>query len=241
MTRLLESCRRLTDCPSLCAQARESTGVGDVGARLVATTATASTAFAATTTALAATASAAEFATTLATATAFTATEFTAATTTAFTTATTTVATAASTASTLTGRGSEHAVTIELDVDLLLALALTLGLGTLAGHVGLLLFLTGQGLALGELLAAALVGLADVLGSKGELLLGLLDEVGGVGLALVFRLGLGLVLALGGISYGVLLLGLGDGLSGLLVFELSVAVVSTPAVRSLLLLLAVVC
>jgi hypothetical protein len=65
-------------------------------------------------------------------------------------------------------------------MDLLLTLALTLSLSTLAGDVGLLFFLTGQSLAFGELLAAALVGLTDVLGGKGELLLGLLNKVGSV-------------------------------------------------------------
>jgi hypothetical protein len=228
---------------NLCAQAGESAGVGDVGAGLVSTTASASTGFAATTSTLATTASTAELATAFATtATALAATEFTAATTASLATATATLAATASTTSTaLTRRGSEHTVAIELDVDLLLALTFTLGLGILSGHEDLLLFLAGQGLALRELLAAALVGLADVLGGQAELLLSLLNKVGGVGLAPVFRLRLGLVLTLGGVSDSLLLFGLGDGLAGLLVLELSVAVVSTPAVSSLLLLLAIVC
>jgi hypothetical protein len=226
----------------LCAQAGESAGVGDVGTGLVSTTATTSTAFAASTTLTTTTASA-EFATTFATAASLAATEFTAATTATFSatelaTELATATAASSTGTALTGRGSKHAVAIELDVNFLLALALTLGLATLAGHVGLLLFFTGQGLALGELLAAALVGLADVLGGEGELLLGLLDEVGGIGLAPVFGLRLGLVLALGRIGDSVLLLGLGDLLTGYLILELSVAVVSTPTVSSLLLVLA---
>tara|TARA_R110002003_G_scaffold1005_4_gene21997 strand:- start:2251 stop:2910 length:660 start_codon:yes stop_codon:yes gene_type:complete len=201
----------------LCAQARERAGVGDVGAGLVSTTSAASTSFAATTSTLTTTASAAEIATALATAASFAATGFTT-TTTSLTTELTTTTAAASTSATLTGRRSEHAVTVELDMDLLLALTLTLSLGSLTGDVGLLLFLTGQSLALRELLAATLVGLANVLGSKGELLLSLLNEVGGVGLALVFRLRLGLVLALGSIGDSILLFGLGDSFTGLLVF-----------------------
>ena len=234
-------------CPTgtsrLCAQAGESARVGDVGAGLVSSTATttASTALAATTT-LTTTTTSAELATAFATTASLAATEFTAATTATLSAAELATATAAPTTTTaLAGRGSKHAVAIELDVDLLLALALTLGLGTLAGHVGLLLFLTGQSLAFGELLAATLVGLADVLGGEGELLLSLLDEVGSVGLAPVFRLRLGLVLALGSIGDSVLLFGLGDGLASLLVLELGVAVVAAPAVSSLLLVLAVVC
>ncbi|KAH3909364.1 hypothetical protein HBH56_163650 [Parastagonospora nodorum] len=135
----------------------------------------------------------------------------------------------------------KHTVAVELDVDLLLALALTLGLGTLAGHVGLLLFFAAQSLALGELLAAALVGLADVLGGEAELLLGLLNKVGSVGLAPVLWLGLGLVLALSSVSDGILLFSLGNGIASYFVLELSVAVVSAPAVSSLLLLLTVTC
>jgi hypothetical protein len=210
----------------LCAQAGESAGVGNVGARLVSTTAAASTGLATSTatlatsaTALAATASTTELATALATTTAsFAATEFTAATTTALAaTATALTTTASSTSTTLTRGRSKHAVAVELDVDLFLALALTLGLGSLAGHVSLLLF-TGQSLALGELLAATLVGLANVLSGKGELLLGLLNEVGSIRHALVLRLRLGLVLCLSSIGNGVLLFGLGNGLASLLVF-----------------------
>jgi hypothetical protein len=248
-----ESCCVVRLCVgNLCAQAGESAGVGNVGARLVSATATAATglagtastsALAATTAALAAPTSTAELATALASTTAsLAATEFTAAAsaTLAATTSTLTTATCSSTGTTLAGRRSEHAVTVELDVDLLLALAFTLSLGSGAGHVGLLL-LAGQCLALGELLAATLVGLANVLGTKGELLLGLLDKVGGVRNALVLGLGLRLVLGFSGISDSFLLFGLGNGIASDLVFELSVAVVSAPAVSGLLLLLAVGC
>jgi hypothetical protein len=229
---------------SLCAEAGESARVGNVGAGLVSTTSTTATGFTATTSLTTATASTAELATALAATATLAATEFTAATTASLTTTTATLAAtataASSTLTTLTGRGSKHAVTIELDVDLLLALAFTLGLSLLAGHE-LLLLLTGQGLALRELLAGALVGLADVLGSKTELLLGLLNKVGGVRLAPVFRLRLGLVLALSSVSDGVLLLSLGDSVTGLLVLELGVAVVCAPAVSGLLLLLTAIC
>jgi hypothetical protein len=121
-------------------------------------------------------------------------------------------------------------------VDLLLASAFTLGLASWAGHEVLLL-LAGQSGALGELLAAALVGLADVLGSKGKLLLGLLGKVGGVGLAPVLRLGLGVVLSLSVLSDGLLLLSLGDLLTSLLISQLGVTVSGAPAVGSLLLVL----
>jgi hypothetical protein len=237
----------------LCAQAGERARVGDVGAGLVSTTAAASTGFTATatttlaittTTALAAATTSAELAASFATTASLAATVFTAATTTSLAAAEVATAfattTAASSATALTGRGSKHAVAVELNVDLLLALALTLGLGVLAGHVGLLLLLAGQSFALGELLAAALVGLADVLGGERELLLGLLDQVGGVGLAVVFRLGLGLVLGLGSIGDSLLLFSLSNGVTGLLIGKLSVAVVAAPAVSSLLLVLAVI-
>lgn len=123
-------------------------------------------------------------------------------------------------------------------MDLLLAGALALGLALGTGHEVFLL-LTGEGSALRELLAAALVGLADVLGGKRELPLGQLGEVGGVGLALVLRLGLGGVLSV--LLDGVLLFGLGNGLASLLVSELSVAVVSAPAVCGLLVVVAENC
>jgi hypothetical protein len=120
-------------------------------------------------------------------------------------------------------------------VDLLLAGALTLGLALGTGHEVFLL-LTGESSALGELLAAALVGLADVLGGKRELPLGQLGEVSGVRLALVLRLGLSGVLSI--LLDGVLLFSLGNGLASLLVSELSVAIVSAPAVCGLLVVFA---
>lgn len=123
-------------------------------------------------------------------------------------------------------------------MDLLLAGALALGLALGTGHEVFLL-LTGEGSALRELLAAALVGLADVLGGKRELPLGQLGEVGSVGLALVLRLGLGGVLSV--LLDGVLLFSLGNGLASLLVSELSVAVVSAPAVCGLLVVVAENC
>jgi hypothetical protein len=100
------------------------------------------------------------------------------------------------------------------------------------------LLLTGQRLALGELGAAALVGLAHVLGRR-QLLLGLLEQIFGVRLALVLGFGLRLGLGNSVLVDGLLLFGLGDGLSGLLVFQLGLAVVAAPAVSSLLLVLTV--
>jgi hypothetical protein len=123
-------------------------------------------------------------------------------------------------------------------VDLLLAGALALGLALGTGHEVFLL-LTGESSALWELLAAALVGLADVLGGKRELPLGQLGEVSGVGLALVLRLGLGGVFSV--LLDGVLLFSLGDGLASLFVSQLSVTVVSAPAVCGLLVVVAGIC
>lgn len=123
-------------------------------------------------------------------------------------------------------------------MNLLLAGAFALGLGSGTGHEVFLL-LARDGSALRELLAASLVGLADVLGSERELLLGLLGKVSGVGLALVLGLRLDSVLSLSVLGDGLLLLGLGDLVTSLLVCELGIAVVTAPAVSSLLLVLTV--
>lgn len=213
----------------LCSEAGERAGVADVGARCAST---ASTATSLTTSTVASTATATEFTTALTASTALATGRSIAASTTTLAAALATATTAASTTgSTLTRRGSEHAVTVELDVDLLLAGALALGLAAGASHVGLLL-LGFESLAL-ELLLGAFVGLADVRGSESALLLSLLSEVGSVRLALVFGLGLsGVLSSVGG---SVLGLGLSDSLTGLLVSELSVAVVSSPSVSGLLL------
>ena len=224
---------------NLCAaQAREGAGVGDVGTGL-STTAAATTTGLATSSSLTTTAASTELATTFAATTSLATAVFTATTSastelaTAFT-ATTAIATSSSGTS-LTGRRSQHTVTVELDANLLLAGALTLGLASGSGHEVLLFFL-GNGLAFGELGAGALVGLADVLcGKRG--LLGLFEKVVGVGLAPVLGLRLGVVLSLGVLLDSLLLLGVGDGLAGLFVSQLSVAVVSAPAVSSLLLVL----
>jgi hypothetical protein len=118
-------------------------------------------------------------------------------------------------------------------VDLLLTGTLALSLALLGGHEVLLL-LAAESFTFGELGAAALVGLADVLGGERELLLSLLGEVGGVRHALVLGLGLG-GLGLSILLEGLLLLRLGNGLTGLLVSQLGVAVIATPAVSGLLL------
>jgi hypothetical protein len=235
---------QIVDSVRLCTQAGESAGVGDVGAGLGTATATAATAAASTTFAtttsiatIATAASTAELATAFTAATVLTTTATLAAAEVATTLATATAAASSSGWSTLTGRGSKHAVGIELDVNLLLALTFALGLAPWASHEVVLL-LTGQRLALGELGAAALVGLAHVLGRR-QLLLGLLEQIFGVRLALVLGFGLRLGLGDSVLVDGLLLFGLGDGLSGLLVFQLGLAVVAAPAVSSLLLVLTV--
>jgi hypothetical protein len=225
------SCRRNVE-RRLCAEAGESGGVidVDVSSATAATSGTSSTTALATTTSTTALTASTTVTTTAAT---LAATERTTALAAATAAAVTTTAGA-----TLTGRGSEHAVTVELDVDLLLALALTLGLAGRSGEEVLLL--TGNLSTLGELLGAALVSLAEVLLAKLQLLLSQLGEVGGVGLGVVLGLGLG-GLSLGVLLDSLLLLLLGDGLTGLLVSKLGLASLGTPAVGGLLLLLAVRC
>lgn len=214
----------------LCAEAGESAGVGDVGARLSVATAATGTSV---TTAFATATSTTTLTTTAVTTTATTLT--TTERTTALAAAAAAAVTASTAGTTLTGRGSKHAVTIELDVDLLLALTLTLSLA--AGTSEEVLLLAGDLGALGEVLGAALVGLAEVLLTELELLLSQLGEVGSVGLGVV--LGLGLSLSLGVLLDGLLLLLLSDGLTGLLVSEFGLAGLGTPAVSSLLLVLTV--
>jgi hypothetical protein len=118
-------------------------------------------------------------------------------------------------------------------------LALTLLLaGRSSNVIGTLLL--SDGLALGELLGAALVGLAYIGGGKGTLLLSLLGKVLSIGHGLVFRLGL-----CGGLGRGFLgrsldsgcvflLVLLGNGLASLLVSPLGVTIGGTPALSSLL-------
>lgn len=224
-------CRRSVQ-RRLCAEAGESGRVVDVdvSSATAATTGTSSTTALATTTsttALTASTTVTAAAATLA------ATERT--TTLAAATAATVTTTAGAT---LARRGSKHAITVELDVDLLLALALTLGLA--GGSSEEILLLTGDLGTLGELLGATLVGLAEVLLTKLQLLLSQLGEVGGVGLGVVLRLGLG-GLSLGILLDSLLLLLLGDGLTGLLVSKLGLASLGAPAMGSLLLVLAVIC
>lgn len=123
-----------------------------------------------------------------------------------------------------------------VEVNGLLGLALTLALGLAAGSSDEVLLLLLEGLGVGPLLVelAALVGLADGdVGVEGELLLGLLGEVVGVGDVLL--LGLGRLLGSGLLGGGLLLLSLGDNLSGLLVLKLSSTFGGTPRLSSLLL------
>jgi hypothetical protein len=144
----------------------------------------------------------------------------------------TTTATATAATATATLLGSLDEAVLELDNLLLLALTLALGLAARAGEV--ILGLLDELLGLVPLLveSRALVGLADLqgIGSKSGLLLSLLDKVVGIRDGLVLLLGLsgrG-----GGVSLSVLGVGLGDGLGGLLVLELSLTLVATPSLGS---------
>jgi hypothetical protein len=126
---------------------------------------------------------------------------------------------------------------VDVDDLLLLALTLTLGLATGAGNE-VLFFILGDCLGVGPLLVllAALVGLAGLgdTGAELELLLGLLGKVVGVGDAVVLRLSLGLLGGSWG-SLALLLVSLGNGIAGLLILQLGIALVGAPAVAGLLL------
>lgn len=153
---------------------------------------------------------------------------------TAVTTATaTTAATAAALAAESAALGALRLDVAHIDVDGLLGLlgALTLGLAAGGGHV--IALIADDLLSGAPLLGGALVGLADLRGAvESGLLLGELSEVVVVGDVLVLRL---LDLLLGILSGGILLLSLGDGITGLLVLQLSVALSGTPRLGSLLL------
>jgi len=148
-----------------------------------------------------------------------------------------------------------EAFVVELQHGLLLALALALGLASRAGHV-CLLFLLGERLAFGELLSVAFVGLAGLCGSKVELLLSQLGEIGRIRLGLILRLGLlsrcSITCALTGkwicrLGIGVpgfarcgdslLLFFLGYSLASLLVGPFIASGLATPSVGNLLLVL----
>lgn len=158
-------------------------------------------------------------------------------------TTTSSAAALAATASTAaTGASGTSTGALGLDearvkVNSLLGLALTLALGLAAGRGSpdLLLLVLVEGLGSGPLLVelAALVGRADLgcLGSECELLLGQLGEVVDVRDALVLGLG-GLLSTI--LSSGGLLLGLSNGITSLLVLQLSVALVGAPRGGSLL-------
>lgn len=129
-------------------------------------------------------------------------------------------------------------MSVELDKGLLLALTCTLSLAARACNVGILLLFAGDGGALGELLRAALVGLANIL-CDSELLLSKLGKVGVVGLGFVLRLGLSLRLSVASSIGGSLLLFLlGNSFTSGFVSQLSRAIIATPAMSSLLLVLA---
>lgn len=150
---------------------------------------------------------------------------------TALTTVGTTTGTSATTTRALGGCVGLLPAAVVVDGELLLALTLTLLLAGTAGNEVLVVVLDKR-LGAGPLLVVS-DGLADALGvAQGELLLGLLGEVG----LKSDLLDLGLfVLSFGILSLGILLLGLGNGLSSLLVLELSLAFGGTPRLGSLLL------
>ena len=147
---------------------------------------------------------------------------------------TTATATAASSTTAATGALRLDEAVVEVDGLLDLALPLALLLAAAADEVVLLLVLEGLGALPLLVELAALVGAADAQAAlEGELLLGLLGEVVGVGDALV--LGLGRLLGSGVLGEGLLLLGLSDGLTGLLVLQLSLTLSGAPGSGSLLL------
>lgn len=155
-----------------------------------------------------------------------------AATATLTTTSTAGTATAA-TAATGALRLDESGVEVNGLLDLALTLTLALASGT--GNVDVLGLILLEGLGAGPLLVelAALVGLTGLEGGiESELLLGLLGQVVGVRDALV--LGLSSLLASGILSEGLLLLALGNGLTGLLILQLGLTLGSTPGLSSLL-------
>jgi hypothetical protein len=147
------------------------------------------------------------------------------------TTSLATVATATATTTATTGATTTSALGLDkagVEVNGLLDLALTLTLLLTVATSVVLLLVVLERLGVLPLLVelATLVGLANVKGVfEAELLLGLLSEVLGVGDGLVLRLGglFGSVL-----SSGILLLALSDGITGLLVLQLGVALSSAP-------------
>lgn len=168
--------------------------------------------------------------------------------------ATSSTATASSTAAasaTVSRVGSSVVLTVESDTFLLvLNILCLLGLAARANDE-VLVFRTGEGLALWELLRGAFVGLADAqVATESQTLLRKLGHVLVVGLGLV----LGLSWLLGGGSLGigsvaeswvasssirceaglVLHFGVGNGVASLLVGPLGIAIFSTPALSCLL-------
>jgi hypothetical protein len=154
---------------------------------------------------------------------------------------TSTTTTTAAASSVLAGSLSQT-LTVKLNDVLLLALALALSLSSGSSEEDSLLL---GALDLGsfrELLLAALVGLADVLGGEAQFLLGLLSKIGGVGdgLVLGFRLSSGLS-GSGSLRNGILLFVFGDSLTSHLVCEFGVAVLTSPALCGLLGVLSASC
>lgn len=156
-----------------------------------------------------------------------------AATATTTTTAALTGTTGLTVVTAATGTAAGRALRLDeagVKVNRLLDLAFTLAkLLASAGSDELLLLGVESDSALPLLVdLAALVGTTGLELAKVELLLGLLGEIVGVRDRLVLRLGLLLSAVLGG------LVALGDGLTGLLVLELGVALSGAPAGSGLL-------
>jgi hypothetical protein len=129
---------------------------------------------------------------------------------------------------------------------LLLALALTLGLASRTSNEVFLFFLRdGFGVSPLLVLLATLIGLTSLrnTSTKGKLLLSKLSEVVRVRDAVVLRLELSCGFGGGGINWrsvavtsqSVLLFGIGNSFTSLLISEFGSAFVSTPAMASLLL------
>jgi hypothetical protein len=129
---------------------------------------------------------------------------------------------------------------------LLLALALTLGLASRTSNEVFLFFLRdGFGVSPLLVLLATLIGLTSLrnTSTKGKLLLSKLSEVVRVRDAVVLRLELGGGFGSGGINWrsvavtsqSVLLFGIGNSFTSLLISEFGSAFISTPAMASLLL------
>lgn len=161
-------------------------------------------------------------------------------TTTAGSVSTTASATASesTTSTALRALGGLDEALVDLDNGLLLALTLALGLSSGSADK-VLLVLLGESFGVGPLLVdlGSLVGLAGLGNGAEQSSAGLLLllEVVGVGLAVVLGLDFGGSNSVTVSRQGFLGLGAGNGITSLLISELSASLVGTPAMGSLLL------